>query len=104
MNGMTSAPVGRQGTKTLHTSDDQGVTSSHVVPVERFIHYIDKNGTCLCGPLVDYVEVGGRIVTSVIHYALAAEYYDGGWGSGPEDPDLEPVGPDPTGGNTHRSL
>jgi hypothetical protein len=59
MNGMTSAPVGRQGTKTLHTSDDQGVTSSHVVPVEQFIHYIDKNGTCLCGPLVDYVEVGG---------------------------------------------
>ena len=75
-NGMTRAPVEFFGWKNFSTTTDEGtVTSHHTVPIEQFIHNVDKDGDCLCGPDIDYVTQAHGIVAMVVHWALERAYY-----------------------------
>lgn len=86
------APVGEQGSgfKFLNTTDQYGVTSIHKIPMEQFVHAVDEEVSCLCGPEVDY-RIGDRVVPIALHYALDGEYYESYWGpDGPDDFDWTP--------------
>jgi hypothetical protein len=69
-------PVDHNGFRTLHTTDDAGRrTSSHLIPAEQFVHSIDEEASCLCGPVVDYRETPEGPVPMVAHVALDPSYY-----------------------------
>jgi hypothetical protein len=86
---MTRAPQEVPGWKTFQTQDDQGITSTHVLPYEQFVHELTPEGSCLCGPDIEYGTNHGRVCPMISHFALDGRYYDGvsrfnDWGEPPE--------------------
>lgn len=76
-NGMTSAPHGPLGTLVDATVDeDHRPTSIHWIPIDQFVHHIDMEGTCLCGPVVEYKDYPHATVPLVHHWGLDPRYYE----------------------------
>jgi hypothetical protein len=72
--------------QTLEQSDPHGQTLSiHHVPVEQFVHFLDTNGSCLCGPSMAMYDLygQGRPTPMVTHHPLEVKYY-----KDPDDPGL----------------
>jgi len=56
------------------------VMSHHDWPVETFVHVVDLEGGCVCGPEVTAVEHSpGRFIRRVEHKPLDPRYYTYDW-------------------------
>lgn len=76
VNSMGSAPIMNFGFKHIVIQNGTGnVTSVHIVPTEQFSHHLDSQGSCLCGPNLDYDGETGMIVSRVVHFALEKAFY-----------------------------
>ena len=76
VHSMGNAPIMNYGFKHIVVNDETGsVSSVHVVPAEQFAHDLDSQGSCLCGPNIDWDTASGIIVARVIHFALDKGYY-----------------------------
>ena len=76
VNSMGQAPVMNYGFKNIVLHNDEGAASSvHIVPTEQFAHHLDSEGTCLCGPNLDWDTDSGAIVSRVVHFALEKGFY-----------------------------
>ena len=94
MMGMTGNKSFGALAQYAHIGPDGVQDSLHTVPLETFVHYIDTEGTCLCGPYVAAVEHDGRVMKYYTHTWLDEPgSEDDGWDpddfrldDGPEDP------------------
>ena len=76
VNSMGNAPIMNYGFKNIVVHNEVGgVSSVHIVPTEQFSHELDSQGTCLCGPNIDYDTDTGAIVSRVVHFALEKGFY-----------------------------
>jgi hypothetical protein len=53
----------------------------HIVPTEQFVHLIDKEGECLCGPDVEQVRLAdGELIAKYVHHPLEKpDQFDYAW-------------------------
>ena len=76
VNAMGESPIMNFGFKNIVVHDEAGAASSvHIVPTEQFAHNLDQQGTCLCGPNLDYDIGSGAVVSRVVHFALERRFY-----------------------------
>lgn len=73
--GMGSAPIeawsfGIYDVLAMHPDMDEPIMSRHSVPLEQFVHIMDPQGSCLCGPSI--VLSPEHVV--VQHYGLDERY------------------------------
>lgn len=74
--GMTPVAPGDMGMRTAATQDRNGwLQSIHNFPVEQFVHELDFEVTCVCGPDVAYMHFPHAVVPFVTHKALDPRYY-----------------------------
>ena len=88
--GMLAGNPGWAGAwQTLEQFNQDGDTLSiHFVPLEQFVHYMDRAGSCSCGPQVIVYDMygQGQHVPHVSHQPLDARFY-----GDPDDPGLTAV-------------
>ena len=65
--------------KSFGQSDPAGdLASVHNVPDEAFVHALDEEGSCLCGPMVTSSWTHGDVIRLVQHRPLDVRYYKPG--------------------------
>lgn len=97
VNGMTGNRSYGAVAQYAHHNADGAMDSHHTVPIESFVHYVDAEGTCMCGPYRATVEHLGSIITYFTHTWLE-EPGDNWWDDdGDDEPHIDPD-PDPEGG------